>query len=109
MSRAGQVSRRRLMVIGSRGFVGAHVAAAAGHRFDLLPDAGIDITRAETVRSAFDQHRPEIVLLTAAISDIDRCQREPERAELVNVTGAEIVATECARIGARLIFTSSGA
>src|SRR5258706_714363 len=96
------------MVVGSRGFVGAHVAAAA-NRFDLLSDAGIDITAAHTVRSAFDRLRPEIVLVTAAISDIDRCQREPERAEIVNVTGPEIVATECARIGARLIFTSSGA
>jgi dTDP-4-dehydrorhamnose reductase len=98
-----------LMIIGSRGFVGAHVAAAAADRYEVLPDAGIDITCAETVRSAFDRQRPEVVILTAAISDIDRCQRESERAELVNVTGAEIVATECARIGARLIFTSSGA
>jgi len=97
------------MIIGSRGFVGAHVAAAATDRYEVLPDAGIDITRAETVCSSVDHHRPDVVILTAAISDIDRCQREPERAQLVNVTGAEIVATECARIGARLIFTSSGA
>jgi dTDP-4-dehydrorhamnose reductase len=103
------MSQRRLMVVGSRGFVGAHVAAAAANRFEVLPDAGIDITRAETVRAAFSQHRPDVVLLTAAISDIDRCQREPQRAELVNVTGPEIVANECTRVGARLMFTSSGA
>jgi len=103
------MNRPRLMIIGSRGFVGAHVAAAATDRYEVLPDAGIDITRAETVCSSVDHHRPDVVILTAAISDIDRCQREPERAQLVNVTGAEIVATECARIGARLIFTSSGA
>jgi dTDP-4-dehydrorhamnose reductase len=101
------------MVVGSRGFAGAHMAAAAAQRkinpFEVLSDAGIDITRAATVRATFEQHRPEVVMLTAAISDIDRCQREPEWAELVNVTGVEIVANECARIGARLIFTSSGA
>lgn len=102
------MTHRRLLIITSRGFVGAHLATAATGRFDLLPDAGIDITCPETVRSAFDRLRPNVVILTAAISDIDRCQREPERAELVNVTGPEIVAAECARIGARLIFTSSG-
>ena len=99
----------RLMVIGSRGFVGGHVARAAGSQFEMASDGGIDITRAETVRSAFDERRPDAVVLTAAISDIDSCEREPENAEKVNVAGAEIVASECRRIGARFLFTSTGA
>lgn len=99
----------RMMVIGSRGFVGAHVAHAAGAQFEMIADAGIDITRAKTVRAAFDAGRPDAVVLTAAISDIDRCEREPEKAEIVNVAGAELVASECRRIGARFLFTSSGA
>ena len=97
------------MVIGSRGFVGAYVAHAARAQFEVVSDGGIDITRAETVRSAFDERQPDAVVLTAAISDIDRCEREPEKAEQVNVAGAEIVASECRRIGARLLFTSTGA
>lgn len=105
----GQVNNHRLMIIGSRGFVGAHLAHAAKERFELLPDAGIDVTHAGTVRDAFDQQRPHIVILAAAMSDIDECQRQPERAEAVNVVGPEIVSRECARAGARLIFISSGA
>jgi dTDP-4-dehydrorhamnose reductase len=103
------MSEGRLMVIGSRGFVGAHVAHAAGSQFEMVSDGGIDITRIETVRSAFDERRPDAVVLTAAISDIDRCEREPEKAEKVNVAGAKIVAYECRRIGARFLFTSTGA
>jgi dTDP-4-dehydrorhamnose reductase len=103
------VNKRRLMVIGSRGFVGAHVRAATRQRFDLISDTGIDITRADTVRAAFTGQQPEIVVLAAAISDIDRCERERERAEAVNVIGPKIVSEECARIGARLLFTSTGA
>jgi dTDP-4-dehydrorhamnose reductase len=101
--------KQRLLVIGSRGFVGAHLAYAAQGRFELVSDAGIDITEASTVRAAFERCDPKVVILAAAISDIDRCQRETERAEAVNVRGAEIVTRECVRTGAKLIFTSTGA
>jgi dTDP-4-dehydrorhamnose reductase len=53
--------------------------------------------------------QPDAVVLLAAISDIDRCQREPELAISVNLRGAEHVANACVRSGARLLFTSTGA
>jgi dTDP-4-dehydrorhamnose reductase len=105
----------RLLVIGTRGFIGsnlANTAAAAGfHVFDgqALDGQAIDITSSESVRSGFEASRPEIVVMLAAISDIDRCEHSPELAAGVNVTGAINVARECALRGARLIFTSSGA
>jgi dTDP-4-dehydrorhamnose reductase len=45
----------------------------------------------------------------AAMSDIDRCERERELAERINFDGAVHVARECARCGARLIYTSTDA
>lgn len=106
------------MVIGARGFIGEHLAgrAAGSHnviRGDLEAaaddDVKIDITSAASVCEAFDRVRPDVVALLAALSDIDRCEREPAAAEAVNVHGAELVAQECARTGARLIYTSSAA
>lgn len=69
----------------------------------------IDVAVASSVDRAFQQARPDAVLLLAAMSDIDRCEARPEEAFATNARGAENVANACARSNARLLFTSSGA
>jgi dTDP-4-dehydrorhamnose reductase len=110
----------RLLIIGASGFVGARWAAAAAADFQVTcaarkPLAGepgwlpLDITSAGSVNAAFEAARPQQVTLLAALSDIDRCQREPTLAEQINVEGARHVAAACARSGARLLYTSTDA
>jgi dTDP-4-dehydrorhamnose reductase len=111
--------RSRLLIIGASGFVGSRWALAAAHDFEVIaaarrppaqPNAlAVDITDPASVRAAFDQARPEFVTHLAALSDIDRCQREHALAEQINVQGALHVARECARLGARLLYTSTDA
>lgn len=109
-SGVGQVNaKRRLLIIGTRGFVGAHFARLVRPCLGVLDDSGIDVTNAATVRASFDRERPDIVALLAAISDIDQCERKRDLAEAVNVHGVENVVSECVRTGARLIFSSSAA
>jgi dTDP-4-dehydrorhamnose reductase len=62
-----------------------------------------------SVKAAFQMTKPDVVLLFAAMSDIDRCEQSPEEAFAVNVRGAEHVANACVRANARLLFTSSAA
>jgi len=110
----------KLLIIGASGFVGSRWARAAQATFDVVcaarhPPAGhpdwlaIDITDPVSVRAAFDAARPDHVTLLAALSDIDRCQREPELAERINVDGARHVAESCAQSGAKLLYTSTDA
>jgi dTDP-4-dehydrorhamnose reductase len=100
----------RLLIIGSRGFVGSGLSqAAAGSAFELLSDDGIDITDSKSVQLALKKQRPDALILLAAIADIDRCQREQERAQQINVDGALHVAQACADTDTRLVFTSTGA
>ncbi|HEV3138829.1 MAG TPA: NAD(P)-dependent oxidoreductase [Pirellulales bacterium] len=109
----------KLFIIGATGFVGSRWARAADKRFDVfrgsrkpraeVRSVAIDITDRASVRQAFDWVRPQFVTHLAALSDIDRCQRERELAEAINYHGALNVARECARIGARLIYASTDA
>jgi dTDP-4-dehydrorhamnose reductase len=103
------MSAARLLVIGARGFIGSNLARAAAEQFEVVDGDDIDITSVDTVQAGFAKSRPNIVVLLAAISDIDRCEREPELAARVNIDGAANIARECVLWGARLIFTSSGA
>ena len=49
----------------------------------------IDVADASSVRAPhWNLPRPDVVLLLAALSDIDRCERERNLAEQINVFGA---------------------
>ena len=50
---------------------------------------------------------PDILIHTAAISDVGACEQNPEHSELVNVDGVRNLAVICQKIGARFLFCSS--
>ena len=116
-----RVDKQRILVIGAKGFLGTYAAqaAAAGDTFDVIRadrsgtgqpgSIELDIADASTVDRAFRLIEPDCVLLLAAMSDIDRCERMPEEAFAANARGAENVANACARTQARLLFTSTAA
>ena len=113
------MARKKLFVIGSRGFLGSHAVRLAERWHEVWRGertAGgspnslqIDIADPASVDWALQSLRPERVLLLAAMSDIDACEKSPEAAFATNVKGPENVARACARLGARLLFSSSGA
>ena len=107
-----------LLIIGARGFVGQHLAQRAAPAYRVfeadLPMAGwtgleIDVTSSASVQAAFQTALPDVVVLLAAISDIDVCEQRPDLAEEVNVRGTARVVEACAKAGARLVFASSAA
>lgn len=108
----------RLLVIGSRGFLGSYAAIAAKSVFEVVKAGrssnggsalAIDIRDQSLVQAGFRAARPDYVMLFSAISDIDRCQQFPDEAEAVNLRGPQNVAEACAAGNARLLFTSTGA
>jgi dTDP-4-dehydrorhamnose reductase len=109
----------KALVIGAGGFLGRYFVRSAAGEFkvvegsragsDLSGGVAIDITDKESVASAFRAVRPDVVLLLAAHSDIDYCEQHPQEAWAVNLRGAEHVTEACARAGALLVFTSTGA
>ena len=99
----------RILIPGSRGFIGANLARGLAGGFTLCDDSGIDITSAADVEAGIARTAPDLVILAAGIADIDRCEREPELAERVNVQGALNVARVCADHSIRLQFLSTGA
>jgi len=114
-----RVERQRILVIGAKGFLGTYAVQAAGDTFEVIRadrngtgepgSIELDIADASTVERVFRVIEPDCVLLLAAMSDIDRCERMPEQAFAVNARGAENIANICARTRARLLFTSTAA
>ena len=111
---------QRILVSGVSGFLGRYVAlslkdhhAVLGiyHRHGIALDAcqlaRLDITDVEAVRQTCRAFRPDVVVHTAALGDVDLCERHPEQAHRVNVQGTEAMAQGAAAVGAKLIYIST--
>jgi dTDP-4-dehydrorhamnose reductase len=49
----------------------------------------LDITNRENVESVFQRHRPDVVINTAAMTNVDACETEREACWLMNVTAVD--------------------
>ena len=113
------MGKERILIVGAGGFLGGRAAREAQGSFEVFTggrsaataprSVEIDIADPASVDAAFRRVQPQMVLMLAAMSDIDRCQAKPEEARAINVGGAENVARACIPSAARLLFTSSAA
>lgn len=98
----------RIVVTGARGQLGVELVRALGGCGEVigcdLPEW--DITAADCA-DRLAALRPAWVVHAAAATDVDRCEREPELATLVNVEGTRRVAEGCRRVGAGLVYVST--
>jgi dTDP-4-dehydrorhamnose reductase len=70
-----------------------------------LPEC--DLTDPATVMEALLPFRPEVVIHTAAMTNVDACERDPESAFRVNTLATQNVALACARVGAAMMHVST--
>lgn len=101
----------RILVTGSTGFLGGFVVAAAraaGHAACTTSrtggDAAADLAAPGIVDAIAQALRPDVVLHLAAMSRLDACERDPDRARLVN---ALLPGRLAERFGARLLAVST--
>lgn len=113
---------KRLLVVGGSGFVGGNVARLALEGWGVAavdgsprtcPDGftcrNVDITNRGALVAALEEEKPDAVVNTAAVSNIDFAERNRELAWNVNVLGARNVAEGCSLTGAKYVFFSSDA
>lgn len=67
----------------------------------------LDLTKPETVRSAIEALKPDLVVSAAAYTAVDMAEDEPELAFAVNATGAQAVAEAAKACGAPVIHLST--
>lgn len=111
----------RVLVTGANGMLGLDLCPLleqAGHTV-LRTDIGfregmtipewepLDITDTAAVLACIAKHKPDTVIHTAAYTDVDGCERDPERACRINGLGTWNIAAACAENDARLVFIST--
>ncbi len=119
---ASSEQRRRWLVTGGAGFLGAnlgafldtHVEAIAVTRTGSVPRvfpsavAG-DLARPEELAATIKDLRPQVVVHSAAMASHQACERDPESAELINAKATGFLAKASEEVGARFVYISTDA
>src|SRR6476660_4849024 len=111
----------RITVTGANGLVGSRLcrllvveghavtAVARGERRTVGDYAYVscDLSDPDGVQRALDASRPEAIVHTASMTDVDGCERDPDGAWEANVVATGHVARHARRSGAHLVHVST--
>jgi dTDP-4-dehydrorhamnose reductase len=117
----------KLLITGSSGFVAGSILAQAGVQWEVhgcgrteapgtmeglygsLPFYyhPVDLLDTESLSALLYSVRPDAVIHTAAIANIDFCEEHPAIAEAMNTSVTERLAAVCREINAKLVFCST--
>jgi len=114
----------RILITGSNGLLGQKLVTAlrdtsaddllaTSRGEDRSPDPlgshyrAMDITQAGEVDAVFDAFKPEVVIHTAAMTNVDACELDPVACRLQNVTATEYLVRAAERHGSHFIHLST--
>lgn len=113
----------KVLITGSNGLLGQKIVAlclqktipflATSKGSNRNPDCPaeayveMDITQANDIKTCFENYRPTHVIHTAALTDVDRCEREPEMCKMINETATELLVQAASRVEAHFMFIST--
>lgn len=99
----------RILVTGAGGQVGGFVARAVevDHEVLAADHALLDLADPDRVQQVVGEFAPDAIVNCAAVTDVDACEREPERAYAVNTSGVRTLSIASARAGAHLVHVST--
>ncbi len=117
-------SKKTILVTGANGLLGQKLIEALRHDASVhtvatarganrLPVKDgysywpMDITNEEQVKEVFEKTRPDIVIHTAAMTNVDQCEAEKEDCWKQNVTAVEFLAKACGAHDSFLLHLST--
>ena len=101
--------KKKMLITGASGFLGSRVALYHKDKYEVLTPghSEMDIADVCSVNKYFEEYRPDIVIHCAAMSDVGRCEREPELSWQINVVGTENIVGAAKISSAKCVCCSS--
>lgn len=112
--------RNKILITGSSGMLGVDLCQELAESYELYgldivhsPQSIVhgfkkgDISDKNNISDIVEEIKPEFVIHTAAMTDVDGCELAKEKAYKINAEGAGNVAASCNKAGAVLIHIST--
>lgn len=91
-----------ILVTGGEGALGSYCDFGTRLDKDML-----DVTDAVAVMKTIREQKPKVIVHCAALTDLSYCEKNPDKAYLVNAAGTYNVALGARSVGAKLIYLST--
>jgi len=111
---------KKILVTGGSGFIGGHIIQLANKKYKVsatyhnnvikqknIQTYQIDLSQNKNLNPLLDKIKPTVVIHTAAISNLDDCEKDHKLAQRINVEATDTIANWSKKNNAKFIFTSS--
>ena len=97
----------KILITGSEGQFGQEFCRIF-HEHELIPmnHKDGDITKLEIIQT-IEKYSPDLVVHSAAYTDVDGCENDPDRAYRVNALGTRNVVLGAQRVNAEVVYIST--
>ncbi|GAG53837.1 unnamed protein product, partial [marine sediment metagenome] len=119
-------NKNKILILGANGFLGSNIIQLRSENKVIFKDFSfiaanlhnnyidkavpfyhIDITHQEDVYNKIVNLSPDIIVLTAALTNVDQNEKDKRLATKINVEGPKNVVKACEQIDSKLIFMST--
>ncbi len=100
----------KVLVTGANGMLGSdlcEIFKEKGHQVIGTDLETLDVCDYEAVQETVIQIEPDFVIHLAGMTDVDDCEKEPEKAFHINTIGTQHVALACQKTRALLVYLST--
>jgi dTDP-4-dehydrorhamnose reductase len=114
--------QKKILITGSNGLLGQKLIKALKNQHEVLATSigdciisdttgflyqSLDITDRNSISNTFENFNPDVVINTAAMTDVDGCEEKKELCDKVNVAAVAYLRDECEKYKAHLIHIST--
>lgn len=119
-------SGKKILLIGANGFLGTNILNLINEKETIdqnlffygadlintnisqdIPFFSLDITNLVNVSKTINNIIPDVIILTAAMTNVDQCEKDKNIATRVNVEGPKNIIKACKKLNSKLIFIST--
>ena len=109
----------KIFITGGSGLLGSKVAEIAiekgyevysgycNHMPKLGEPIRFDLANPESIVGKIESVKPDVIIHSAALTDVDKCERERGLAFKINVEGTKVIAETAKRLGSFLVYIST--
>ncbi|MFH1441039.1 MAG: SDR family oxidoreductase [Candidatus Omnitrophota bacterium] len=114
--------KRKLLITGISGLLGNNLAYVFREKYAItgwynshkviMPGVNsykVDITDKQLIKEFLSEHKPNIILHCASLTDIDYCEKNKEETKRVNVEGTQNIVSACNNQDTKLVYISTDA